>query len=574
MKIKNKITAGVLAGGGALLSTLMLGAAAPKSHDAALLRGVSVFNGVVSALEQNYVDTIRLDESFKAAIEAFLATTDPYTEFYDPEDTEKLQRLTTGEYGGIGSLILERNGRTYVSQPLAGSPAQKAGLRPGDHIIKVDTVDTSNMKSEQVTKYLKGVPGTKLKVTVNRPYVTDSILTFNIVRGKVQEQTVPYDTIINNVGYLRISSFVDKTGTEARTLLEKMKQDKNLKGIVLDLRGNGGGVVDAGISLLGNFVPKGTEVVRTVGRDPKNVKIYKTTEKPIFPELPLVVMIDGGTASTSEIVSGALQDLDRAVLIGSRSFGKGLVQAPVQLPYRNMLKVTTAKYYLPSGRLIQALDYSRCNKDGEVERIPDSLTNVFKTAHGREVRDGGGLRPDTAATVEKVNRLVYNIVVDNWAFDYANRYAATHTAIAPAWEFTVTDEIFDDFKKSIDPKRFKYDRVMEEMMKQIRSAVEAEGYMDDATKEQLDKLSKTLTHDLNRDLDRNRKQISGYVGGEIAERYYGERGRVAYTLQNDPEFKLASAIISSPAEYSKILAQEFAAATASKSKAKGKNGKK
>lgn len=573
--MRNKKTYGMITGA-AIVSALVMNAAAPKrSHDAAVVRGVAVFNGVVKALEQNYVDTIRPDESFKAAIEAFLSTTDPYTEFYDADDNENLKRLTTGEYGGIGSFILERDGRTYISQPMDGSPAQRAGLRPGDHIIRVDSIDTSRMKSEQVTKYLKGVPGTHLTVVVDRPYVTDSILTFNIERAKVQENSVPYDTVFgNNIGYLRISSFIDKTPAQAREALEKMKKDPNLKGIVLDLRGNGGGVVEAGISLLGNFLPKGTEVVRTIGRDPKNVKIYKTTEKPLFPEIPLVVMIDGGTASTSEIVSGALQDLDRAVLIGSRSFGKGLVQAPVGLPYRSTLKVTIAKYYLPSGRLIQALDYSRRNKDGEVERVPDSLTNVFKTAHGREVRDGGGLRPDTTVAGDKVNRLVYNIVVDNWAFDYANRYAATHPAIAPAWEFTITDDIFNDFKKSIDPKRFKYDRVMEEMMKQIRATVEAEGYMDDETKEQLDKLSKTLTHDLNRDLDRNRRQISGYLGAEIAERYFSERGRVAYSLKDDKELRLAEDIISSPAVYAKLLGRDVTPAKGAKAVSKNIKSKK
>lgn len=526
---------------------------AQKSHDAALARNLNTFNSIVKQVEMNYVDSIDVDKSFKAAIDAFLSSTDPYTEYYTAEDQEKLQKLTTGEYGGIGSYIMERDGGSYISQPMEGSPAAKGGLRPGDHILRIDSVDVADKGSEFVTKLLKGVPGTPVKVTVKRPYAADSVKVIEIVRAKVQEPSVAYDTIIDGIGYVRITSFIDKTPGEVRKALDKFKEDKGLKGIVIDLRGNGGGLVEAAVDITGYFVPKGTEIVRTIGRDPSQERIYKTPRSPIFPDTPLAVLIDGGSASSSEIMAGSLQDLDRAVLIGSRSYGKGLVQNPAQLPYGALLKVTIAKYYLPSGRLIQAIDYSRRNADGSVARVPDSLTNVYKTAHGREVRDGGGLRPDSTVDWGTVNRLIYNLVADNWVFDYATRYAAANKEIGPAASFEITDTLYSDFKKSIDPARFKYDKVCEELVKQLRTTAKNEGYMSEETEKELDKIAALLTHDLERDLDTHRGEIEEYLGSEIVGRYYYDRGKAAYELKNDKAMKLAGQILSDPEQYKAML---------------------
>lgn len=539
-----------LIGTGTLAAPLIL---ANKSHDAALARNINTFNSIVKQVELYYVDTIDTDKSFQAAIEAYLSATDPYTEYYSADDQEKLQKMTTGEYGGIGSYIMERNGASYISQPMEGSPAALAGLKPGDHIIKVDTVDVAKKSSSDVTKLLKGIPGTSVQVTVDRPYVTDSIITMEIVRGKVKEPSMMFDTVMNGFGYFRLNSFIDKTPDETRHVLEKFKENPDLKGIILDLRGNGGGLVESAIDLVGCFVPKGTEIVRTIGRDPSQERIYKTPRTPIFHDIPLAVLIDGGSASASEIVAGSLQDLDRAVLIGSRSFGKGLVQNPVQLPYGGLLKVTIAKYYLPSGRLIQALDYSHRNADGTVARVPDSLTNIYRTAHGRDVRDGGGLRPDTTVDWGKVNRLVYNIVADNWAFDFATKFAAGHPQIAAAKDFEITDEIYADFKKSIDPEKFKYDKVCEEMVKRLRETAEAEGYMNDETKAQIDALAKLLTHNLDHDLDTHRDEIVEYLGSEIVGRYYYDKGKIAYELKTDKAVELAEQILSNPKEYKEML---------------------
>ncbi len=535
------------------VAALGLTLSAQKSHDASLARNLNNFNSIVKQVELHYVDTINTDQSFKAAIEAFLASTDPYTEYYSADDQEKLQKMTTGEYGGIGSYIMQRNGSSFISQPMEGSPAAKGGLRPGDHIIRVDTTDVEKKESDFVTRLLKGVPGTKVRVTVKRPYVADSIQTFEIMRAKVQEPSMGYDTIINGIGYLRLTSFIDKTPAEVRRVLEKFKEDNGLKGIVIDLRGNGGGLVESAVDLVGCFVPKGTEVVHTIGRDPLQEKIYKTTRKPVFPEIPLAVLIDGGSASASEIVAGSLQDLDRAVLIGSRSFGKGLVQTPVQLPYGGLLKVTVAKYYLPSGRLIQAVDYSHRNADGTVARVPDSLTNVYRTANGREVRDGGGLRPDTTVDWGKINRLVYNIVADNWAFDFATKFAAANPTICQPKDFEITDEIYGDFKKFIDPEKFKYDKVCEELVKQLRTAAETEGYMNDETKAQLDRITKLLTHNLDHDLDTHRDEIAEYLGSEIVGRYYYDKGKMAFELKNDKALKLAEEILKDSNLYNKEL---------------------
>lgn len=303
--------------------------------------------------------------------------------------------------------------------------------------------------------------------------------------------------------------------------------------------------MESAVDILSYFLPKGTEVVRTRGRDGAAERVYKTTRSPLFPDIPVAVLIDGATASASEILAGALQDLDRGVLVGSRSFGKGLVQTTRPLPFSGVLKVTVAKYYTPSGRLIQALDYAHRNEDGSVSRIPDSLTHEYKTLHGRTIRDGGGLVPDTVIDWGKVNRLVYNVVRDNWSFDYATRFAASHPEVAAPEKFVITDSMYADFKKSIDPARFKYDRVMEEAMKQLRDIATEEGYMGDETTAAFDSLQKLLIHDLDRDLDTHRPEIEEYLGSEIMGRYYYDRGKTAYMLRNDKAFRAAREILDS-----------------------------
>ncbi|MBD5386699.1 S41 family peptidase [bacterium] len=541
----------------ALIASLAVGSfagEARQSHEAALSRNLNTFNAIVKELDMNYVDSLKPDESMRKAINALLTTIDPYTEYYNTDDQEQLQHLTTGEFGGIGSYIMQRDGKSYISAPMEGSPAARAGLKAGDHIIRIDTTDVSAMGSNEVTKLLRGQAGTTVNVTVDRPYVADSIVKVSIERAKIQEQSVPYSAVKGNTGYIRITSFIDKTPQEVRSVLEGFKENPEVKNIVLDLRGNGGGLVESAVEVVSNFVPKGTEVFRMRYKDPSQEKIYKTTRNPLFPDIPMAVLIDGATASASEITAGALQDLDRAVLVGSRSFGKGLVQSTRPLPYSGVLKITVAKYYIPSGRLVQALDWSHRNPDGSAARVPDSLTNVYHTSNGREVRDGGGLRPDSTVNWGNVNRLVYNAVADNWVFDFATKYAAEHPQLVAPEEFEISDELYADFKKSIDPEKFKYDKVCEEMMKTLRETAEAEGYMTDETKAQIDTLSRLLTHNLDHDLDTHRKEIEEYLGSEIASRYYYDCGKIGYELNRDKGFDKAVEILNDKSLYNRILA--------------------
>lgn len=535
-----------------LLGTCIAAFAAKKSSDAAIARNLTTFNSIVKELQNNYVDSIAPDRAFEAAIDALLSTVDPYTEYYPADRQDDLQKMTTGEYGGIGAYLMDRDSSTYISAPMEGSPAVRAGLRAGDRILRVDSVDVSRKLSADVTKVLRGKPSTNVSITVLRPYAKDSVITVSFARELLQQPSVPFYTVIGNTGYIQLTSFINKSPAEVRVALEAFKADPRVKNIVIDLRGNGGGLVESAVDILSFFLPKGTEVVRTIGRDKNSDRIYKTTRSPIFPDIPLAVLIDGGTASASEILAGAVQDLDRGVLIGSRSFGKGLVQTTRPLPFQGVLKVTVAKYYTPSGRLIQALDYTHRNEDGSVSRIPDSLTHEFRTSKGRLIRDGGGLAPDSVIDWGKVSRLVYNVVRDNWSFDYATKFAAHNPAIVAASDFVVTDSIYNDFKNSIDPARFKYDRVMEDAMKQLREIAAEEGYMGSETEAAFDSLGKLLVHDLNRDLDTHRPEIEEYLGSEIVSRYYFDRGKTAYALRSDKALKAAREILESD-KYYKLL---------------------
>lgn len=540
----------------AFIAVLALSAiAATRSNKAEITRNLDIFNSLYKELQTNYVDTIDAEKSINTAIAAMLNDIDPYTEYFPASQQEDITMMTSGEYAGIGSVILEKPGKgVFISEPYEGSPAQVAGLRPGDRITMVDSDSVTTWHSAQVSEKLKGQAGTTVKVVVSRPYVTDSILTFDITRQKIQLPAVPYYGVVrDNIGYINLTSFTDKAATDVRNALLELKKDPRVKSIVLDLRGNRGGLLEAAVKIVGLFVPKNTEVLRTRGKGLLNEKVYKTTSAPVDTEIPLAVFIDGGSASSSEITAGALQDLDRAVIIGNRSFGKGLVQSTRPLPYDGVLKVTIAKYYIPSGRLIQAIDYSRRNPDGSVARIPDSLTNVFKTAHGREVRDGGGITPDIDIDYGEVNRLTYNIVSDNWAFDYATRYAAEHPEIAPAEQWQMTDSIFNDFKRFIDPEKFNYDKVCEQMLESLKKAAEIEGYMNDSTSKEFTVLEGLLKHDLGHDLDNNRKDIEEILATEIIRRYYHQKGQVIETLKRDATLDSAVVVLNDKVRYKKLL---------------------
>ena len=547
------------------LTVAVIGACAKKSHDMSLQRNLKTFNAMVKVLEDNYVDSIRIDEAFNAASRALLNTVDPYTEYYTPEDRDALLKMTTGEYAGIGSYITEYDGYVCISQPMEGSPAAKAGLMPGDRIVKVDTVVTKGVKSDQVSKLLKGTPGTDVYIEVIRPYMADSLKTFTITREKVAEKSVPYfGMVTSSTGYIRLTGYIMKSPQEITAALDSLKKNPGFSRLILDLRGNGGGLVESAIEILGNFLPKGTQVLRTSGNGKE--RIYKTTHNPSFPDLPLVVLTDGGTASASEITAGALQDLDRAVLVGNRSYGKGLVQNTFPLPHDAVLKVTVSKYYIPSGRLIQALDYSRRNPDGSVARTPDSLTNVYYTSRGREVRDGGGLQPDSVVKNSMYSDVLYNLVSKNKIFGYANKYRAEHPEAVPLEAFGIDDAVYADFAEYVTGSGMKYDTSFDALIKEIRKQADEQGYMTPANDSTLSVLEKSLGSDLARDLEFKKKEIKDYLAEEIATRYYGEQGRVAVEIKTDPVVVKAIEIIESPV-YEAILKGN---ATTSNNAKKGK----
>lgn len=542
--------------GAAVCAAAIFAGAATRSTKGDVSRNLDIFTSIYKTLQVSYVDSIDADKSMNTAINAMLNEIDPYTEYIPEKDQDEFRTIATGEYGGIGSYIGERNGKVFVSEPREGAPAQRAGLRPGDVFLVIDGDTVTSLHSADVSKRLKGQAGTKVKVTVVRPYVEDSILSFELTREKIEIDPVPYYGVVKgNIGYIQLTTFNEKTFEKTKAAVEALKKNPEVKSLVLDLRGNGGGLLESAVQVVGMFVPKGTEVLRTRGKGQLNEKIYKTTQKPLDTEIPLAVLVNSLSASSSEIVTGALQDLDRAVIVGERSFGKGLVQSTRQLPYNGMLKVTIAKYYIPSGRLIQAIDYSHRNADGSVQRIPDSLTTVWHTKAGREVRDGGGITPDVKVEYPEGNRLIYNIVRDGWSFDFANRYASKHASVSAPEDFVITDSIFNEFKAFIDPDKFKYDRACEIGLEQLEKVVKSEGYLNDAVQAQLDSLKVMLKHNLDHDLNLHREAISEYLASEILQRYYYERGAIIEALKHDQDLDSVASVFNTPNRYKQILSK-------------------
>ena len=532
----------------------VVASAATRSDKNDIARGLDIFSSVYKSLQTNYVDTVDAEKSINTAILAMLDEIDPYTEYIPEKEQADFRTISSGEYGGIGSYITERSGRVIVSEPREGAPAMRAGLRPGDVFYIIDGDTVTGKHSDEVSKMLKGQPGTTVNVTVKRPYAEDSILSFAIEREKIEIDPVPYYGVVKgDIGYIELTTFNDKAFEETRDALLDLKNNPAVKSIVLDLRDNGGGLLEQAVQITGLFVPKGTEVLRTRGRGLLNERIYKTTAKPVDTEIPLVVLVNGSSASAAEIVTGAMQDLDRAVIVGNRSFGKGLVQSTRQVPYNGLLKLTIAKYYIPSGRCIQAIDYSHRNPDGSVARIPDSLTTVWHTANGREVRDGGGITPDVKVEYPEGNRLVYNIITDGWAFDYATRFAARHDTIAPPEKFVITDTIYSDFKAFIDPTKFKYDRACELVIDQLEKSAKTEGYLDEKVQAQIDTLRSMLQHDLDHDLDLNRNFISEYLTSDIVSRYYNSRGATVASLRHDRDLDSAAIVLHTPGRLRDLL---------------------
>ncbi|MDE6317509.1 MAG: S41 family peptidase [Muribaculaceae bacterium] len=549
MKLRHILPALTLA-----ISATAFGAAPNNKKEVA--RNLDIFTSIYKTLNSMYVDSIDADKSITTAINAMLDQIDPYTEYIPEEMQEEFMTISTGEFGGIGAYIGQNKAReTFVTEPQEGTPSAKAGLKAGDVFLTIDGDSVRTLGSDKVRDRLRGQAGTSLRVTVRRPTADgDTTVTVDITRAKIEVPTLPYYGVVRDtVGYIQLTTFNEKSYPEVKKAVTELIADPRVKGLVLDLRGNGGGILEGAVNVVSLFVPKGTEVLRTRGRAVTNEKTYRTTNAPVALDIPLAVLIDDGSASSAEIVTGALQDLDRAVIIGERSYGKGLVQSTFPLPYNGMMKVTTQRYYIPSGRLIQAIDYSHRNPDGSVARTPDSLTNVFHTRAGREVRDGGGITPDIKIEYPDISRLTYNIVAGNHHFDFATRYAATHPTIATPDTFVLTDEIYDEFKSSIDPAGIEYDKVCETILDQLEKAARREGYLDENVEQQIATLRESLRHDLSHDLDTQRASISEYLVPELLRRYYYNRGAIEYTIRFDPAVARSAQLFGNPDKYNTLL---------------------
>lgn len=518
-----------------------------------MAKNLDIFNSIVKELDLFYVDTIDPNKTIREGIEAMLYSLDPYTNYFPEEDQSELEQMLKNSYGGIGSIITwsPKLKRSMISEPYEGMPAAEVGLKAGDILMSIDGKDLAGKNNQEVSEMLRGQVGTDFKLKVKRPG-TEKELEFDIVRRSIQLPIIPYYTVLENqIGYINLSTFSGDPSKEFKQAFLDLKK-QGIKSLVIDLRNNGGGLLDEAVEIANFFLPRGETLVTTKGKIKQASNTYKTLREPLDLDIPLAVLVNSVTASSSEILAGSLQDLDRAVIIGTRTYGKGLVQTTRPLPYGATMKITTSKYYIPSGRCVQAIDYTHRNEDGSVGRIPDSLTTVFHTAAGREVRDGGGVTPDIVVKQEKLPNILFYLVNDNLIFDYATEYCLKHPTIAAPEQFEITDADYNDFKTLVKKADFKYDQQSEKLLKNLKEMAEFEGYLTDASQE-FEALEKKLTHNLDRDLDHFSKDIKNMIAIEIIKRYYYQRGSIIQQLKDDSDLKEAIKILGDSEGYKKML---------------------
>lgn len=524
-------------------------------------KNLDIFNAIVKELDMFYVDTIDPNKTIRTGIDNMLYSLDPYTEYYPEEDQSELEQMVKGSFGGIGSLISynPKLKRSMIAEPFEGTPAALVGLKAGDVLMEIDGVDLAGKDNAQVSQLLRGPAETSFQLKVERPNEKGgrTPMEFTIVRKSIQTPTIPYAGMLENqVGYINVSTFSGNPSKGFKKAFLELKE-QGATSLVIDLRNNGGGLLDEAVEIANYFLPRGKVIVTTKGKIPQAGNTYKTLREPLDLDIPIVVLVNSATASASEILSGSLQDLDRAVIVGNRTFGKGLVQVPRSLPYGGMMKVTTSKYYIPSGRCVQAIDYKHRNPDGSVGAIPDSLTKVFHTAAGREVRDGGGVMPDIVVKEDTLPNILFYLVRDNLIFDYATQYCLQHPTIAEPQAFEVTDADYQAFKDMVKKADFKYDQQSEKILKTLKEAAEFEGYMKDASAE-FEALEKKLNHNLDRDLDYFSSDIKNMIASEIIKRYYYQRGGIIQQLKDDNDLKEALKVLGNPLKYKEMLSAPVA----------------
>lgn len=535
-----------------IAAPVLLQAQKADDHNFEIAKNLEIFHEIVTELDRFYVDTIDPSKTIETGIQAMLRGIDPYTEYYPEKDMSELKMMTTGKYAGIGAIIRQYPNRDYIciEEPYEGMPAAKFGLKAGDQILRINGESMKGKASSYVSDHLRGEADTKLTITVRRPGVKDSI-DIEVVRRVIALPSVPYYGMQQDYGYILLDQFTENCSRDVMAALVELKE-KGAKGIILDLRGNGGGLLQEAVDIVGLFVPKGTKLVEIRGKVPQATSTYVTQRNPIDEKIPLVVLTDDQSASASEIVSGSLQDLDRAVIVGTRTFGKGLVQSTRVLPFNGTLKVTTAKYYIPSGRCIQEIDYSKRNDKGQAQHIPDSLTKVFHTAAGRPVRDGGGIRPDVVCKQDTMPDILYYISQNVVLFDFVNEWCSKHETIASPQDFRLTDEDYNNFKEFVCNSDFKYESNSGKALESLVKIAQREGLADKA-QDEFKSLESKLQYDLRNDLDVFRNDLEKVIAMEIVSRYYYQRGVVAHNLKSDKFLDEAVRLLGDRKRYDAIL---------------------
>jgi len=520
-----------------------------ESRDFRIAKNLDIFFSLFRELNTFYVDEIDPDKVIKAGIDNMLKTLDPYTVYFPESEADEFAILTTGKYGGIGSLVRPSGDYVVISEVYKGFPADKAGIKPGDILKKVDGLTLKGIATDKVSEKLKGNPGTEINVTIERNGKDSD---YSLKREKISMPPVPYYGMIDSkTGYIRFTNFTQNCIDDVKSALNDLKS-KNAQQIILDLRGNPGGLLTEAVEIVNLFVPEGNEVVSTKGKVKQFDEDFKTTRQPVDEKMPLAIIINRGSASASEIVAGAIQDLDRGVIIGQRSYGKGLVQITRPLSYNTQLKVTTAKYYIPSGRCIQARDFLHPNEDGSVGIIPDSLISEFKTRNGRIVKDGGGIAPDIEELPDPLSQISSELFQRNYIFDYATNYYWTHPDIKSPEEFKFTDQDYSDFKTFLVNRKFSYKTSTEESLNELITNAKKEKYYD-IHKDLFNDLEKDIAHSLDQDLKIFKDEITDLIEDEIMSRYFYENGAIAYTIKNDDQVLKARDILNNKEEYSSIL---------------------
>lgn len=527
-----------------------------KNHDFVVAKNMDVFTSIYKNLDMMYVDTLDADEVIGNGINAMLRSLDPYTEYYPESEVKELKNMLTGKYAGIGSVVRYNYqlGYTVINEPYEGMPAQEAGLKKGDIILSINDSTMKGKEVSYVSDRLRGEPGTSFILKVKRPS-TGKVMKVKLTRRTIQMPFLPYYGLLDGgIGYINFNSFTDQCAKDVRRAFIDLKK-QGAKKLVFDLRNNGGGSVSEAVSIVNMFLPKDKVVLTMKGKLQRANNEYKTTVEPIDTLMPIVVLVSGNTASAAEILSGSLQDYDRAIILGTRTYGKGLVQATMDLPYNGQMKLTTSKYYIPSGRCVQALNYKHA-KGGYVEHVPDSLTKVFYTAGGREVRDGGGVKPDVEVKPDSLPNIAYYLAgardSNELMLNYEVDYIAKHPTIAPAKDFALTDADYEEFKARVLKADFKYDRETEKYLKDLMKLARFEGYYDDA-KPEFDSLAKKLSHNVAKDLDYNKQYIKRLLENDIVAAYYYQGGAIRNSLRYDKQVKEAVRLLNTPEEYKKLL---------------------